>query len=60
MNDAPSAVGVIPDQTLDEGGDASEVDVGQYFKDADGDVLSYRASSSDPRIAADGGGRVGC
>ena len=51
VNDAPSAVGVIPDQTLDEGGDASALDVGQYFEDIDGDALSYRASSSDPRIA---------
>ena len=51
VNDAPLAVGAIPDQTLDEGGDASVVDVGQYFEDIDGDALSYRASSSDPRIA---------
>ena len=50
VNDAPRAVGVIPDQTLDEGGSESAVDVSPYFEDVDGDVLTYRASSSDPDV----------
>ena len=50
VNDAPRAVGVIPDQHLDEGGSESAVDVSPYFEDVDGDVLTYRASSSDPDV----------
>ena len=52
VNDAPRAVGTVPDQTLAEGGDAAELDVGPYFEDIDGDALEYRASSSDPAVAA--------
>ena len=47
VNDAPVAVGAIPDQLLDEGGGEVTVDVGPYFVDIDGDVLTYRAVSSD-------------
>ena len=47
VNDAPEAVGVIPDQTLEEGGGAAEVDLTPYFTDVDGDELSYTAVSSD-------------
>ena len=50
VNDAPSAVGAIPDQALDEGGSARDVDIAPYFDDVDGDALTYRASPSDPRI----------
>ena len=50
VNDAPRAVGAIPDQTLDEGGSGSEVGVSPYFEDIDGDALTYRASSSDPDV----------
>ncbi len=47
VNDAPEAVGVIPDQTLEEGGGAVTVDLTPYFTDVDGDALSYAAVSSD-------------
>ncbi len=47
VNDAPEAVGVIPDQTLEEGGGTAEVDLTPYFTDVDGDALSYAAVSSD-------------
>ena len=50
VNDAPLAVGVIPDQLLDEGGGDKSVDVGPFFEDIDGDALSYRASSSDADV----------
>ena len=49
VNDAPSALGAIQDQALDEGGSTRDVDVAPYFEDVDGDALTYRASSSDPR-----------
>ena len=48
VNDAPRPVGVMADQVLDEGGDAVTVDVAAFFEDVDGDVLTYRADSSDP------------
>ena len=50
VNDAPAAVGTIPDQALDEGGEAMTVELGPYFDDADGDPLSYRAVSSDTAV----------
>ena len=47
VNDAPEAVGVIPDQSLQEGGEAVTVELTEYFTDVDGDVLTYEAVSSD-------------
>ena len=47
VNDPPEAVGVIPDQALEEGGAPVTVDVLPYFTDVDGDVLTYAAVSSD-------------
>ena len=47
VNDAPEAVGVIPDQSLEEGGGPATVDLTPYFTDVDGDALSYAAVSSD-------------
>ena len=52
VNDAPVAVGVIPDQMLDEAGEETTVELGPFFQDGDGDALTYRASSSDPSVAA--------
>ena len=51
VNDAPEAVGVIPDQALEEGGAPVTVDVLRYFTDVDGDVLTYTAASSDETAA---------
>ena len=50
VNDAPVAVGTIPDQMLDEGGAAVDVDLSPYFNDVDGDVLTYTAQTSDAEI----------
>ena len=47
VNDPPEAVGVIPDQAVEEGGAPVTVDVLPYFTDVDGDVLTYTAVSSD-------------
>ena len=48
VNDAPEAVGVIPDQALEEGGESVTVDLTPYFTDVDGDALTYTAESSNP------------
>ncbi|WP_420442278.1 Ig-like domain-containing protein [Candidatus Palauibacter sp.] len=47
VNDAPTAVGTIPDQALDEGGGPVHVDLSPFFGDVDGDALTYGARSSD-------------
>ena len=46
-NRAPTAEGTISNQTFVVGGNASTVDVSDYFSDPDGDALTYTASSSD-------------
>ncbi len=51
VNDAPEPVEAIPDQELDEGGDTATVDLAGFFEDPDGDVLTYRATSSDTAVA---------
>ena len=48
VNDAPEAVGVIPDQALEEGGQPATVELTPYFTDVDGDALTYTAESSNP------------
>ncbi len=45
-NQAPEAVGTIPAQTMVVG-DEVTLDVTTYFRDPDGDALTYAASSSD-------------
>ena len=47
VNDPPVAVGVIPDQALEEGGTELVLNLTEYFHDVDGDVLTYVAESSD-------------
>ena len=46
-NNAPTAVGTIPKQTLKLNGDAVTIDLSSYFSDADGDTLTYTATSGD-------------
>ena len=46
-NNAPTASGTIPAQTVNIGGTATTVDVSSYFSDADDDTLTYTATSSD-------------
>ena len=50
-NVAPEAVGAIEDQTVQVGDEPLELDVADYFTDADGDELTYMAESSDEAIA---------
>ncbi len=50
VNDAPTAVGTIPDQVLDEGGGAVHVGLSSYFGDVDGDTFTYGAWSSDTSV----------
>ena len=50
VNEAPVPVGVIPDQTLQEGADPVTLDLAPYFTDVDGDVLMFEALSSDPEV----------
>ena len=50
-NQAPDTVGFIAIDTV-EVGDSATVNVAAYFRDADGDPLSYRASSADTAVAA--------
>ena len=49
-NRAPEPVGTIPAQTLAPDGQTS-LDVSPYFRDPDGDGLTYSASSTRPSIA---------
>ena len=50
-NLAPVPDGSINGQRLTEGGDAVTIDVTGNFSDADGDELTYTASSSDASVA---------
>ncbi len=50
VNDAPTTVGAIPDQALDEGGGEVHVDLSPYFVDMEGDALTYSARSSDTGV----------
>ncbi|MYC18634.1 MAG: tandem-95 repeat protein, partial [Gemmatimonadales bacterium] len=52
VNDAPVAVGTIPNQALAEGGATAALDLTPYFEDVEGDTLKYTATSSDPTVAA--------
>jgi len=50
VNDGPTAVGEIPDQMLDEGGDGVTVELTPFFTDVDGDPLVFSAESSSADI----------
>ncbi len=49
--DPPVAVGAITEQSLEEGGAATALDLNLHFKDPDGDALTFYAVSSDPGLA---------
>ncbi len=50
VNDGPAAVGTIPDQQLDEGGDGVTVELAPFFSDIDGDALMFSAETSDAEV----------
>ena len=50
VNDGPAAVGAIPDQLLDEGGDGVTVDLTPFFTDIDGDPLTFSAETSNADV----------
>ncbi len=47
INDAPEAVGTIPDQAVEEGGNPITLELLPYFLDVEGDALICEAASSD-------------
>ena len=49
---APEPVGTIPGRNLTPGGVAAAVSVGTYFRDPDGDPLTFAAASGNPDTAA--------
>ena len=51
VNDAPVAVGGIPNQRLEEGGPPATLEVAPYFEDPDDEVLTYTATTSNPSVA---------
>lgn len=50
VNNAPTATGMLEDQTLDVG-DTLTADVAGFFTDPDGDALTFAAASSDAAVA---------
>ncbi|WP_420616083.1 Ig-like domain-containing protein [Candidatus Palauibacter sp.] len=50
-NQAPEAVGTIPAQSLNPG-QSQTIDVSPYFRDPDGDVLTYSAATSNALATA--------
>lgn len=49
-NRGPAAVGTIPAQMLTEG-DSHPLELGSYFTDPDGEVLTYTAANGNPAVA---------
>ena len=54
VNDPPAAVGVIPDQYLEVGDPPVTIDLTPYFRDLDGDPLTYTVTASDPAVTVAG------
>ena len=50
-NTPPSAMGSVPAQTLTANGTARRVDVSIYFRDTDGDRLTYTVRSDNTNVA---------
>ena len=51
VNEGPEAVGSMAPKVLEAHGSAVEEDLGPYFRDPDGDALSYAAESSSDAVA---------
>ena len=51
-NRTPVAVGTIPSHSLAVGQAVPDLNLSEYFNDPDGDPLTYRATSTDPSVAA--------
>ena len=51
VNEGPEAVGSMAPKSLDAFGTSVEEDLAQYFRDPDGDALSYVAESSASNVA---------
>ena len=61
VNEGPEAVGSLSPPALEVGGAPWEVGLGEYFRDPDGDALSYVVVSSSPDVApasVSGAGRL--
>ena len=57
VNRAPASAGAIPTQTLTAGTNTRGLDVSGYFSDADGDALTYEATSlSTSKVTANASG----
>ncbi len=52
VNDAPVAVGRIPPQRAEVGGDALGLELSEFFSDPDDDALAYAAGPSTAIVAA--------
>ncbi len=50
-NEGPEALGAMAPKVLEAYGAAAEEDLAPYFRDPDGDALSYVAESSSPGVA---------
>ncbi len=49
-NQPPVTAGTLPELTLEEGGNTAAISLAGLFEDPDGDVLTYRATSSLPSV----------
>ena len=52
QNQAPVTVGAIPDQTLSANGALVQLNLSNYFRDADGDTLTYKTTSDNTNVAS--------
>jgi len=50
-NQVPIKVGTIPGRTLQESGSAEDIDVSTYFRDPEGQAMTYAAGSDAPNVA---------
>ena len=50
QNTAPETVSTIPKQSLTDGDSPAPLDISTYFRDPDGDTLTYTAWTDTPRV----------